>query len=122
MEAERLASAHSEYIQTSKNIPDTFFCTLTNRIFAKTISNVRKHTEGKRFVAAKEAVEGGGGVIFQEPDVSQDENEDMESDMVEGDDEHAVQDVRNGSDTGMDVGENKRKQEHEDNFPVKKAK
>lgn len=61
-------------------------------------------------------------MIYQEPDVSEDENEDMESDMVEGDGEHAVQDVRNGSNTGIDAGENKRKQEHEDNFPVKKAK
>mmetsp|Transcript_1543 Transcript_1543/g.9495 ORF Transcript_1543/g.9495 Transcript_1543/m.9495 type:complete len:176 (+) Transcript_1543:1920-2447(+) len=121
-EAEKLASAHSEYIQTSKNIPDTFFCTLTNRIFAKTLSNVRKHTAGKRFLAAKEAVESGGGVIFQEPDVSEDENEDMGSGAVEGNDKHAVPDVRNASNIRMNAGDNKRKQDDGHSIPVKKAK
>lgn len=61
-------------------------------------------------------------MIFQEPDVSEDENEDMGIGGVEGDDEHAVLDVRNASNVRVNAEENKRKQDDKHSIAVKKAK
>lgn len=118
-----LASKHNEYIHNSKNIPDMFFCTLTNRVFAKTVSNVSKHTAGKRYLAAKEAVEGGGGVIYQEPDITEDENEDadMGSDRPD-EDGNTMAEVEELNAKSESTGQNKRKQGEQSNISAKKAK